>query len=117
MEFLEMLKSIDIDIENTLYRFGNNKKLLEKFIRKFSEEKTFEDLTNAVRDKNYNEIEACAHTLKGVSANLGFKQLSECCNTVVWDVRKGDYNKVGSDFDNLAAEYQKVIEGINKLSD
>ena len=49
--------------------------LVERFITKFLEDGSFSDLCQAVQDEQQDEAFRAAHTLKGVSANLGFDRL------------------------------------------
>ncbi|MGN0986947.1 MAG: Hpt domain-containing protein, partial [Otoolea sp.] len=55
-----------------------SKKLVEKFIGKFLEDKSFEALCAMVQDGNRKEAFLAAHTLKGICANLGFQSLLYC---------------------------------------
>ena len=50
--------------------------LVKRFITKFLEDGSFSDLCQAVREARREEAFRAAHTLKGVSANLGFDRLS-----------------------------------------
>ena len=52
-----------------------SKKLVEKFIGKFLEDKSFEALCLNFREGNRKEAFLAAHTLKGICANLGFRSL------------------------------------------
>ena len=47
-------------------------KLIEKFIVKFLDDKSFEELCSQMEAGNRPEAFRAAHTLKGVCANLGF---------------------------------------------
>ena len=49
--------------------------LVKRFITKFLEDKSFEQLCQAFASGNREESFRAAHTLKGVCANLGFDRL------------------------------------------
>ena len=49
--------------------------LIKKFITKFLNDDSFSRLCQAVADGQRETAFQCAHTLKGVSANLGFQRL------------------------------------------
>lgn len=51
--------------------------LVKRFITKFLDDRSFSDLCQAMQDGQREEAFRAAHTLKGVSANLGFDRLSE----------------------------------------
>lgn len=59
------------DVEGTLHRFMGNEALFLKFLLKFKEDTNYAGLTESLDQGNYQEAFKYAHTLKGVSANLG----------------------------------------------
>ncbi len=59
------------DVEGTLHRFMGNEALFSKFLLKFKDDKNYAGLTECLDQGNYEEAFKYAHTLKGVSANLG----------------------------------------------
>jgi len=59
------------DVEGTLHRFMGNGALFLKFLVKFKDDQNFALLRNSIEQKDYEEAFKAAHTLKGVSANLG----------------------------------------------
>lgn len=91
--------------------------LLERFVKKFPNDKTFEELDAAVGDKRYGDVERSAHTLKGIAANLGFQYLSDLSAEVVNLVRSDHYDKdnIGIAFSRVAEEYEKVVSCVNRL--
>lgn len=93
MTFNEAITKIGVNTEETLRRFSGNSDLMEKFIRKFPQDKTLEGLEAAIAAKEYPSIEETAHTLKGVSGNLGFTELYELSAALVTAVRAKDFAK------------------------
>lgn len=83
MNLKDALELAGVDYEMTLNRFSNNAMLLERFVKKFPNDKTFEELDAAVGDKRYGDVERSAHTLKGIASNLGFQYLSDLSAEVV----------------------------------
>src|SRR5574344_654627 len=81
MTYEQVLKQIDVNTEETLQRFSGNKELMEKFIKKFPEDNTTDELEKAIKAKDYKAIEDTAHTLEGQSDNLGFTKLYEISNS------------------------------------
>lgn len=76
----EMLKQKlaenDVDVEGAVSRFMGNEALFLKFLLKFKNDKSFASLIANLDQGNYEEAFKCAHTLKGVSANLGINLIS-----------------------------------------
>lgn len=106
-----------VDYEMTLNRFSNNAMLLERFVKKFPNDKTFLELNAAIADKRYDDVERAAHTLKGIAANLGFQYLSDLSAEVVNLVRSDKYDKdnIGIAISRVEKEYEKVISCVNRL--
>lgn len=81
------LEGAGVNVEETLRRFMNNEMLMIKFLRKFVDDENMNKLRTLIADKHYNEVLPVAHTLKGVSGNLGLIKLyeifSRMCRTVV----------------------------------
>ena len=62
-------------------------KLVEKFIGRFLEDKSFETLCEAMKAGNREEAFRAAHTLKGVCANLSFTLLLESAARLTEELR------------------------------
>lgn len=116
MSVKELLEEAGADSAVVLARFGNNEALLERFIKKFPADPNFESLKEAIGEVNVKNIEIYSHTLKGVTANLGFDNLSARSAAIVNAVRGGETKNLESLFAELKTEYVKVVEGINTLS-
>ncbi len=60
------------DIKSALCSFMGKEEMYEKYLIKFLEEDpNYDNLMTSLENKNYAEAFRCAHTLKGVSINLG----------------------------------------------
>ena len=55
-------------------RFGNEQLIL-KFVKSFEKDKSFSELCEGFEEKDIEKAFRAAHTLKGVSVNLGFSEL------------------------------------------
>lgn len=60
-------------------------------------------------------VETSAHTLKGVSANLGFEKLSEICAQMVMAVREGENEKITPLFHIAQEEYDAVLQCLKQI--
>lgn len=115
MEFIELLNKMEIDPDETIRRFCKNEGLLKKYLLKFSDEDTFWKLKKSVEDRDYEQIEMEAHTLKGVSANLGMKLLSSNCADMVNAVRSEEYRKLDDIFQMIEKEYDRLIRCLQEI--
>lgn len=68
-------------VDAAVGRFMGNKALYQKFLLKFKNDRSYEAIVENMGKGDYGEAFNSAHTLKGVSANLGldpiYKEASE----------------------------------------
>lgn len=117
MRIDEIEQYLDIDFQRLLSRFSDNRMLLIRFMKKFPNDETYSVLKDSVDKEDYEKVLTSAHTLKGISANLGFDKLSNLCAQMVGDIREGSYDNVLAVFQEIAKEYQLVVEVIDKIQE
>lgn len=115
MRIEEAMEKMHIDQEVTLGRFCGNVSLLERFIKKFPQDTTFEKLKEGLECKNLEMIENMAHTLKGTSANLGFDQLSQLSANIVMAVRSRQTEDLEKMFQEVSEEYFYLLKCISEI--
>lgn len=106
---------IDYDYDLVLDRFCRNEALLQKFLLRFVDDPTFEALRASVATRATAEIERNAHTMKGLSANLGFTALSACCAQIVDAVRNQNEAEIPALFACAQTAYEDVLACICKI--
>ena len=115
MNIQEFYDSIDESYENVSSRMMGNQKLVEKFVRKFLDDPTYEQIKEAVDKMDYDEILRTTHTMKGIASNLEFTHLQQKSAKAVDMIRAGQREEVLPVIGEIEKEYQKVIEQIQKL--
>ncbi len=115
MKLNELPQHIDIDIDAALARFAGSEALYCKFLKKLTEDTTFSSLESAVAAKDLKETEKSAHTLKGVSANLGLTALTQSCDALVQAARAEDVSQVSSLFPSCESLYRSVVDTLSQL--
>ena len=70
-QFEKELRENGAGVDAAVHRFMGNKALYKKFLLKFKDDRNCEALAENIRNGNYEAAFNSAHTLKGVSANLG----------------------------------------------
>ena len=117
MTYKEALKQLGVNIPVLLERFSNNEALLCKFILRFTKDPTMSLLQTAVKEKDYSDVLMQAHTLKGVTANLGFEQLSKECNHLVIALRASDTASCDRLNADICTEYDRIVDVLQQISD
>lgn len=119
MTLEEAGKELGINLDAALERFAGNEGLYLKFLNKMLTDPTFPALEDAVREKDLKAVERAAHTLKGVSANLGLDDLSGRCADIVQAVRT-DETAAQDDmevlFEACRQAYEKMVFVLQKMS-
>lgn len=89
---------------------------IEKFMLRFLEDNSYQELCSALEEKNYMEVFRMVHTLKGVSLNLGFIKLYESSDKMTEAVRGGVSLTDERLFLELEQNYRQTIEAITLYS-
>lgn len=76
MTLKECYEAMGSDYDGVLSRL-RSEKLIQKFTLRFLDDKSYQDLRQALDAGNGEDAFRGAHTLKGVSQNLGFTKLYE----------------------------------------
>lgn len=114
MDILERLTQAGVDVAGSLARFNGNKDLYIRFIRKFPNDLNFNLLVQDVNDKKLRDAQMHVHTLKGLSANLGMKELSNACNEMLIKLREDEYDHLDRISSEIQSCYQKMIDAIKE---
>lgn len=83
------LKKLGVDVDGTVSRFMDDSEIYFKFLRDFPNEDRITPIREAVSDGDFDRIVQTAHKLKGVTANLGMKELSEAADVMVKKAKAG----------------------------
>lgn len=110
---VSMLKEWGMEYEDTLHRFMNKEELLERFLRKFEEDTSYLQLMEQLQAGNYGEAFAHAHTLKGVTANLGLEGLRRPASEITellrhWETLPVDKERLAEEMDVLRQNRDKL---------
>lgn len=116
MNLMESCEKLNIKYTDMISKFGNNEMIYIRFLKKFLEDKTYETLEMAWKKKDYKEIERTAHTLKGITANLGINRLNMLTNELVQDIREQKYKMLEDIYQEIQKEYKLTKECIEKIN-
>lgn len=116
--FRKQMEENGADVETTLKRFMGNEKMYMKYIMKFLDDKNFDSIRENLESQNYEAVFNAAHTLKGVTANLGLNPVN-AASAEISELLRGkaasevDAEKVNAVFVELTESYErfrKVLE-------
>ena len=88
---------------------------IEKYVLKFLEDTSFEELCKAKREMNHEEVFRMIHTLKGVSQNLGFGDLYKASHVMTEAVRGGVKLQDESLFTAVKDAYSETMHAIEQF--
>lgn len=115
MNLKECYQIIQGNYEDLLTRLGGSEALASKFVKKFVSDPSYEQLVEAVDNKDWESAFVASHTLKGVAANLSMSSLYNISSSICEDVRG---NKPLEDLGKMTALkdlYQLHIDTIKNL--
>ena len=104
-----------MDVDSALGRFMGNEALLEKFIKKFLSDKCYNDLLEAVNNKDNDSAFRASHTLKGVAANFSFDRLKNAASDQCECFRANKTDEGIDLMNQVSSEYEKIKAAIIKL--
>lgn len=111
----EFYEKINGDYNNIKGRLRNDI-LIEKFVKKFLNEKGYEELIIATDNKDIENSISAAHKLKGVAANLSFTTLYNSLTELLIQLRKEDVKDIDEVLlQNVKNDYNKIIGVIEEL--
>lgn len=108
----ELLKNHNFDVESAIERFAGKVELYNKYIKLFTEEVTYYQLEEAVKEKKIDLAELYVHSLKGLAGNLGVNSVYNASCIMLKEIRTGDKNKALTLFNFVKEEFllaKKII--------
>lgn len=111
---ISALRNIGVDVDSAMNRFMNNSGLYEKFLLKFLDDENFSKIFPALSQDDFETALNAAHTLKGISGNLGMMELFDLCSEMVSSIRGNNYDNAKSIFEPLKSAYTKIYDVISE---
>lgn len=105
---LEKLKDYGADVEGAMARFINDEDLYYTCFAAFLEDECFLLLKHTVEDKEYQKAFEYAHTLKGISGNLGLTPIYLSISKMVEALRINDYDRIDFLYKELMDQYLQL---------
>ena len=103
LKVLDSLKAWNCDVNGALERFLGDEDLYCSCLEIFAKDENFYRLKEHIAAGEYEKAFDAAHTLKGVSGNLGLTPLYHAIINILEPLRSKDYS-------NLDSLYEGVME-------
>lgn len=116
MTVKECYEQMGADYEGVLGRL-RNEALIKKFVKKFLDDGSFESLRNSLEEGNGEEAFRAAHTLKGVSQNLGFDNLYDVSFDITEQLRGRQTAGCEDFFEKVREQYERTVAAIRMMED
>lgn len=114
MKLDELYQNIGGDLKTVLQRIPSEA-MIGKFVRKYANDPTYNQLAAAVEAENWKDAFLAAHTLKGVAQNLGFDRLQKSASALTEAVRGAVPLTDKKLFDEVCKDQKEVMEAIENL--
>ena len=111
MTLQECYAAMGGDYEDVSVRLHSDK-MVQKFILKFLDDRSYDLFCSAMAEKNYEEAFRAAHTIKGVCQNLGFTRLMEPSSEMSEALRHGWTPEADALIGRLESDYRSTVDAI-----
>lgn len=109
-DMMSALEAAGVDAQDGLKRFAGNGELYEKFLHKFLDDDNYAKIAPALEAEDWAAAQAAAHTVKGVSGNLGMKIVFKESSALVTALQDKQYTEAMMIYTKLAQAYRQVVE-------
>lgn len=105
-----------IDYDDGVNRFIGRPEMFISFLKRFPADTTYQELEQAMNEKNIKKAFQAGHTIKGVAGNLSLSRLYNVLVPFV-DALRGDddIDKAASLYPQVKEEYTKAVSFIEQL--
>ncbi len=107
------LTNAGMNVEEFLGRVMQNTALVKILVKKFLEDKNFEELVSAVGTGDMKAAELHCHTLKGMCGNMSLTELFNLFVDQLALFRAGDYAKAVALMPKISELYKNAEEHLN----
>lgn len=106
------LLELDVNLDEAMERFIGDEELYLTCLKKYLKDDAFGKLGESIGKKDYEKAFQYAHSLKGVSGNLGLKNIYGLICSMVENLRAGKYFCIEKQYE----EIMNCLERIRKVA-
>ena len=111
--FRRQMEENGAEVEEALKRFLGNEALYMKFVVKFLEDENYTATIRGIDEQDYESAFKSAHSLKGVTANLGLEPVRAAASRITDLLRDKKHQEV--DTEQLKKCREQLEEAYNRL--
>ena len=115
-EMENQLKAASINVEDLMERLVGNMNLITRFLKRFPDDKSYEQLVDSISKGDMEGAFRAAHTLKGICANLSMTKLYNVVSKLVEALRAKDIEKGIALMPEVTKEYESMVEAIRNIN-
>lgn len=104
-------QQLEGDYEDVMSRLPREE-MVQRFIFKFLDEKSYDELNTAMQESDYETAFRAAHTIKGICQNLSLTKLYESSNRLTEALRFKKYQEAEELFNAFSEDYMQNISTI-----
>lgn len=109
-----ILTKAGIDVNEGIHRFNGNKELYEKFLTSFPEDIHYEQMLEAIEQKDVDAAFQGAHALKGITGTVSLAKLHSLLIPLVEELRAGSMEKVPELLPPVKEAYDEAVQVIKE---
>lgn len=113
-EIMKKLEGYGVNIAEVMERFVGDEDLYIECLNSFINDPAFISLKDALAKKDYSAAFDSAHTLKGVTGNLGLTPLYRSVVNLVEPLRIKEISNVPSLYKSVVDEHERLKKLLNK---
>lgn len=91
-----------------------SEKFIQKYVLKFLDDKTYDLLTEAWQQENYDEAFRAAHTIKGMCQNLSFSLLLNSSSALTEALRGGKSAQAEELYERACQDFEQTVNAIKE---
>lgn len=113
-KWITVLQDWGADTDAAVRRFAGDVGLYKRFLLKFFQDETMKIMEASFTAQKWDKMLNGAHTLKGVTGNLGLMPLFDASTKIVEALRADDTETAGGFYKALKAAYEKIYAALKK---
>lgn len=115
MTLREFYDKIESNYDSVLSLMGGSERIVDKFVKKFPNDKTAQQLFETFESKDFETAFRLAHTLKGVCLNLGFEKLRNSSSELTEALRGHVADNAPELLETVRRDYNEIIDLLKDL--